>query len=178
VTTVEGNVTAQFLEKYLEHGFSQIAVVESDFSQSSSSHVETTDGTIVAKKGDKFVKVHVHEYIEFLKGPHQPPSLTVNEISESEYTELSAGKEIADTPQALAALQEDREGQVRRQALHEEFIETAPNCPKCNERMTSRKGPRGQFWGCSNYPKCKGTANFSAESRRKYDAYVQSLKSS
>jgi four helix bundle suffix protein len=38
----------------------------------------------------------------------------------------------------------------------------APNCPICREPMilrTARKGPRvgSQFWGCSNYPNCKGT---------------------
>lgn len=33
----------------------------------------------------------------------------------------------------------------------------APVCPKCNSPMVKRKGPRGEFWGCSTFPKCKGT---------------------
>ena len=38
----------------------------------------------------------------------------------------------------------------------------AKTCPDCNSEMvlrTARKGRNagGQFWGCSNYPKCKGT---------------------
>ncbi len=38
----------------------------------------------------------------------------------------------------------------------------SPNCPKCGYEMairTARKGPRAgsQFWGCQNYPECKGT---------------------
>ena len=34
-----------------------------------------------------------------------------------------------------------------------------PTCPKCGSPMVKRTGPRGEFWGCSTYPKCKGTRN-------------------
>jgi four helix bundle suffix protein len=39
---------------------------------------------------------------------------------------------------------------------------SSPTCPKCGYEMairTARKGPRAgsQFWGCQNYPECKGT---------------------
>ncbi len=33
----------------------------------------------------------------------------------------------------------------------------APTCPKCGSPMVKRSGPRGEFWGCSTFPKCKGT---------------------
>jgi DNA topoisomerase-1 len=33
----------------------------------------------------------------------------------------------------------------------------APTCPKCGSLMIKRSGPRGAFWGCSTFPKCKGT---------------------
>ncbi len=33
----------------------------------------------------------------------------------------------------------------------------APLCPKCGSPMVKRSGPRGEFWGCSTFPKCKGT---------------------
>jgi DNA topoisomerase-1 len=32
-------------------------------------------------------------------------------------------------------------------------------CPKCGAPMVKRTGPRGEFWGCSTYPECKGTRN-------------------
>jgi restriction system protein len=37
-----------------------------------------------------------------------------------------------------------------------------PNCPRCNIPMKMREARRGQhtgekFWGCANYPKCRGT---------------------
>ena len=44
----------------------------------------------------------------------------------------------------------------------------APQCPTCNSEMelrTARRGPNAgkRFWGCSQYPKCKGTRKCSAE---------------
>lgn len=36
---------------------------------------------------------------------------------------------------------------------------SAPACPKCGSPMVKRTGPRGEFWGCSTFPKCKGTRN-------------------
>lgn len=30
-------------------------------------------------------------------------------------------------------------------------------CPKCKGRMVKRQGPRDMFYGCCNYPDCKGT---------------------
>lgn len=32
-----------------------------------------------------------------------------------------------------------------------------PPCPKCAREMVERHGPRGTFWGCSAFPKCRGT---------------------
>jgi restriction system protein len=43
-----------------------------------------------------------------------------------------------------------------------------PACPRCGSEMVLRKAKRGvhagqQFWGCRQYPKCKGTAPAPAE---------------
>ncbi len=40
--------------------------------------------------------------------------------------------------------------------------DTSPHCPVCNALMVKRLARRGAgagstFWGCSNYPKCRGT---------------------
>jgi len=37
--------------------------------------------------------------------------------------------------------------------------EDVPVCPSCGDPMKKRQGPRGPFWGCSNFPKCRGTRN-------------------
>jgi restriction system protein len=41
--------------------------------------------------------------------------------------------------------------------------DTPPSCPKCSSEMVRRTAKRGanagsSFWGCSNYPHCRGTA--------------------
>jgi restriction system protein len=32
-----------------------------------------------------------------------------------------------------------------------------PDCPQCSKPMRQRKSAKGDFWGCSGYPECKGT---------------------
>jgi len=32
-----------------------------------------------------------------------------------------------------------------------------PDCPLCGKSMCSRKSAKGDFWGCSAYPECRGT---------------------
>lgn len=34
-----------------------------------------------------------------------------------------------------------------------------PSCPKCGCEMKKRSGRNGPFWGCTDYPQCKGTVN-------------------
>lgn len=33
-------------------------------------------------------------------------------------------------------------------------------CPRCKSPLILRNGKRGQFWGCSNYPKCRFTKDY------------------
>ena len=33
-----------------------------------------------------------------------------------------------------------------------------PYCKYCGAKKVKRQGKFGEFWGCSNYPKCKGRA--------------------
>ncbi len=36
-------------------------------------------------------------------------------------------------------------------------MEPAPVCPQCGQPMRRRKSAKGEFWGCTTYPDCKGT---------------------
>lgn len=38
----------------------------------------------------------------------------------------------------------------------------APTCPECEKAMRRRTSARGEFWGCSGYPECKGTREIAA----------------
>ncbi|MEX2607384.1 MAG: four helix bundle suffix domain-containing protein [Kiritimatiellia bacterium] len=33
----------------------------------------------------------------------------------------------------------------------------SPDCPTCGSSMRKRRSAKGEFWGCSTYPECKGT---------------------
>jgi restriction system protein len=35
----------------------------------------------------------------------------------------------------------------------------APECPECGKSMRKRKSQKGDFWGCSGYPECRGSRN-------------------
>jgi hypothetical protein len=43
---------------------------------------------------------------------------------------------------------EAREGQKN--------AEPSPACPQCQQPMRRRQSAKGDFWGCSAYPDCKG----------------------
>lgn len=42
-------------------------------------------------------------------------------------------------------------------------------CPECQGEMIPRKSKYGTFWGCKNYPKCKGTRDVSGLSKEERD---------
>ena len=36
-------------------------------------------------------------------------------------------------------------------------------CPKCGFQTVYRTGPFGKFWGCTRFPKCKGTRKWKSK---------------
>ena len=57
--------------------------------------------------------------------------------------------------------------------------ETEPNCPKCGGPMvlrTAKRGPNAgnQFWGCTAYPKCKGTVDLESRNEDEPAAAIPS----
>jgi len=52
--------------------------------------------------------------------------------------------------------------QAQKLAVDTDLSGTVPHCPICNALMVKRVARRGSnagsaFFGCSNYPKCRGT---------------------
>jgi restriction system protein len=45
----------------------------------------------------------------------------------------------------------------RLEARDRQQTDDAPDCPQCGKPMRSRKSAKGEFWGCSAFPDCKGT---------------------
>ncbi len=45
---------------------------------------------------------------------------------------------------------------TRRLEVREKNREPSPECPQCGKPMRRRKSAKGEFWGCSGFPECKG----------------------
>ncbi len=45
---------------------------------------------------------------------------------------------------------------ARRIEAREKNREPSPECPQCGRPMRRRKSAKGEFWGCSGFPECKG----------------------
>lgn len=45
----------------------------------------------------------------------------------------------------------------RLEARGRQKDEDSPECPKCEQPMRRRRSAKGEFWGCSTFPDCKGT---------------------
>lgn len=45
----------------------------------------------------------------------------------------------------------------RIEAREQQQTADAPACPQCGKPMRRRKSAKGDFWGCSAFPDCKGT---------------------
>lgn len=46
-------------------------------------------------------------------------------------------------------------------------------CPECDGPMIARNGKFGKFWGCKNYPVCKGTRDSMGRSKQERDEEKQ-----
>lgn len=64
-------------------------------------------------------------------------------------------------------------GQTGWEPLVKEMLDRAflfisrnrPICPLCRKQMEIRTGKRGDFWGCEQFPDCRGTRNIPAAYR-------------
>jgi len=45
---------------------------------------------------------------------------------------------------------------AKRIEAREKQREPSPECPQCGRPMRRRKSAKGEFWGCSGFPECKG----------------------
>jgi len=45
----------------------------------------------------------------------------------------------------------------RVETREKQKTEGSPECPQCGKPMRRRQSAKGEFWGCSTFPDCKGT---------------------
>lgn len=61
-----------------------------------------------------------------------------------------------------AKANQDQPGPITATPTNATRVSSAPSCPICASTMVMRKAKKGSnagstFWGCTNYPECKGT---------------------
>ncbi|WP_157674205.1 restriction endonuclease [Endozoicomonas ascidiicola] len=71
---------------------------------------------------------------------------------------------------AISKLPKDQQESLARNALAGDY--KTPTCPSCDIKMvlrTSKKGDKigSQFWGCSNFPRCRQNLQLKKESKPK-----------
>jgi four helix bundle suffix protein len=82
----------------------------------------------------------------------QIEALEAQFVGEGGYSEQLAAKRMA-----------ERNKHKKDPSNQSDLTDHIPACPKCGKPMALRTARSGknegsQFWGCSNYPDCKGTA--------------------
>jgi len=70
-------------------------------------------------------------------------------------TNKTSNKEIKETPPRKTYQQKNASENLRQ-------TQSTPECPQCGSAMVKRTAKKGSnagesFWGCTGYPKCKGT---------------------
>lgn len=51
---------------------------------------------------------------------------------------------------------------ARRVEARSKVAAAPPECPQCGRPMRRRKSGKGDFWGCSGFPECKGSRPIGA----------------
>ena len=63
------------------------------------------------------------------------------------------GVELIDGNKLEKILDEDSQNSIPVGVTHAQ----ANTCPVCGSELVRRSGPRGEFWGCASFPKCRFT---------------------
>ncbi|MDO9542320.1 MAG: NERD domain-containing protein [Kiritimatiellia bacterium] len=96
--------------------------------------------------------VYVRDFVKYIKN-HQTPIITDEQVSEIAKVIQEWAGTVSDDQKARHVKN------LRQNKAPVAASAAAPICSRCGEAMvlrTSRKDG-SQFWGCSTYPRCKGT---------------------
>ena len=140
---------------------------------------EAIEVRVVAKRPDN-VPLEYKDYARWLdhEDPAQRANCLICLIHQANYLldhlitrlEQDIIKEGGYREQLTKARLTERDRQAGLPAVAKEEV---PNCPKCGKPMRLRTAKQGsnagsQFWGCTGYPECKGTMNFTPKADPSY----------
>ncbi|TVQ77231.1 MAG: restriction endonuclease, partial [Phycisphaeraceae bacterium] len=106
-----------------------------------------------------------HECIIVTSGSFTPDAVAFAKRNE---VRLIDGDQLTPMIQAVQRRRRDSDAPIPTKSPQVRAESAAPVCPMCKSKMiqrTAKKGPNAgnAFWGCSQYPKCKGTRNMETE---------------
>jgi hypothetical protein len=157
---------SRFLNDYLEEGYFDIVVLESDSKELSDFHgTEYESERAIAKKGDRHFSLSGSSKTQFGPKGKRQRSVAPLEISADEYAAAAKGRRIADSNadhEAFSRLKLERDHAAR---LEKELTENAPRCSVHNKTMQNKLGKKAHFWGCPSYPKCTEVKWMSASEK-------------
>lgn len=143
------------VREYLRLGYSNIVVLSSRSEEKSDFHAtEYTWETIIARKGEAFVRAEVFEKKEFGPGGDHRVDVNPEEISEAEYRELAKDKAIVDDEKLRSEVLNLERKRAEAKRIRDSLEANAPTCPSHNIPMKLVRGPKAYFWGCPKYKKC------------------------
>lgn len=149
----------QYLNQYIERLHCEgIAVLSSEWHEERSGYQnEHTVEEIVCRIGGVPHQLTVHWLQKFGWGAGLDYHLLDRrEITEDDYLRLCSTHRVLDSPEYHEKLR-------RARATRRQIDELKPTCPKCQSMMTHRSSQYGDFWGCPNYPRCKGTRQWDKQ---------------
>jgi hypothetical protein len=170
---------SDFLKHYLEHGLSEIIFESSKTSEKGNAYGrETTTETVVARKGNQYVRVVAIQRDSFAPRAAGSSSGVDSEtvITLAAYKVAAKGRAILDSAEALQALKQAEENlnahYAKQAAIREKqaplgarLEKLTPKCDNCDGAMTIKTKNGRRFWACPRYPqRCNGgIKNLTAE---------------
>lgn len=74
---------------------------------------------------------------------------------------LSSGVELWDRSKLIEIMNISNGREMAKEVTNDVNIVDRVICSKCGSEMIFKKGKYGEFYGCSNYPKCRNTKNLN-----------------
>lgn len=92
--------------------------------------------------------------------PHEPDLQHERRVPQAPFVQLryhhSLGRQLNRLEKEFVAKGGIKEKMFQARVEARTPVDT-PECPQCDKPMQKRSSNRGEFWGCSGYPECKGT---------------------
>lgn len=164
IDRMDGIQFEYFLESlFKEMGYRvEVTQAQSDFGADLIMKKDQTKIAVQAKRYLKNVGIKSVQEIAAAKSHYQVQDAWV--VTNSFFTKSavklagSTGVRLIDREELIKMILKVKPDSIENAAeVMKKVTPKAVHCPKCDKKMILRNSARGSFYGCSNYPNCKGT---------------------